>query len=419
MTLSTTPFVEKLYRNSQILNRHIRTCTTKTHLASLTSTSISTPIPIHLPQHSTRKMSTQHHTSNNNKKYNVFSSIPLPHEISSLFHSPHLNLIQYQPPKEGALISADEFKGSIQQQPYHGILLTLNNKIDENIIQILQQQNENDRCRVVSTMSVGYDHIDVKACTKNNILVGYTPTALTETTADLCVALTLATCRRVIHSYESILSSAWLTTGWSPFSYTEHTKDLHSSTIGIIGCGRIGLSVARRLKHGFGCPHVLYYKRTRYSKDIEQQYGIEYCEMNRLLQQSDIVIPLTNVNADTKGMFNKQLFQQMKRSALFINITRGALVNQEDLIDALNNNTIAGAGLDVMTPEPMSPDHPLIQLSKDSSKNLTVLPHIGSATTECRMNMLRQAAMNIVNALSDQLDGGDYVNRDEIQSRGR
>jgi glyoxylate reductase len=244
--------------------------------------------------------------------------------------------------------------------------------------------------KVVANMAVGYDNIDVKAATKRGIYVCNTPDVLTETTADLTFALLLATARRVVEAAEFTKEGKWQS--WSPFLLAGH--DVHHKTIGICGMGKIGEAVARRAK-GFGM-EILYHNRTR-KPEAEKEIGAKYCAFDDLIYQSDYVVAMAPLTNETRHMFNAEVFQKMKSSAIFINTSRGAVVDEAALYEALEQKEIAGAGLDVFEVEPISSDHPLLKL-----QNVTALPHIGSSSIDTRMGMIHICVENIQRILSGE-----------------
>ncbi|NEU30121.1 D-glycerate dehydrogenase [bacterium LRH843] len=244
--------------------------------------------------------------------------------------------------------------------------------------------------KVISTMAVGYDNIDVAEATKRGIPVGHTPGVLTEAMADLTFALLMATARRVVEGMDFIRGNEWQS--WGPFLLTG--QSLHRSTIGIIGMGRIGEGVARRAR-GFEM-NILYHNRTR-KLEAEKELGATYCSLEELLQQSDHVVLLAPSTPETYHMIGRQQFDLMKKTSVFINTSRGTNVDEQALYDALKEKKIFAAGLDVFELEPISNDHPLLQLS-----NVTLLPHIGSANVETRQNMANLAIANILKGLANE-----------------
>src|SRR5699024_1606268 len=210
-----------------------------------------------------------------------------------------------------------------------------------------------------------------------------TPDVLTETTADLAFTLLMSTARRVIESVDYIRNNQWTT--WSPMQLAG--KDIHNKTIGIFGMGRIGEAISQRAK-GFGM-EVIYNSRTK-KEEAEKKYNAKYVAFSDLLAKSDFVVSTAPLTSNTKNIFNDLTFEKMKSSAIFINISRGGLVNEKSLANALQNQEILGAGLDVFEDEPISGNHPLL-----TYKNCVTLPHIGSSTVETRTKMIELACHNV------------------------
>ncbi|WP_142248010.1 2-hydroxyacid dehydrogenase [Alkalihalobacterium alkalinitrilicum] len=250
-----------------------------------------------------------------------------------------------------------------------------------------QQLAKCPKLKVIANMAVGYDNIDVEHATNKGIVVCHTPDVLTDTTADLTFALLLATARKIPEATDYIKNDQWQQ--WSP--YLLAGTDVHHKTIGIVGMGRIGEAVAKRAK-GFDM-EILYHNRSR-KMETEQQLGAKYCSFEELLQQSDYVVCLAPFTPVTKELFDQQAFQQMKNSAIFINASRGGLVNEAALQEALEKGVIQAAGLDVFAEEPVRANHPLVQLP-----NVVAIPHIGSATVETRDAMVKMTVENIKKVL--------------------
>ncbi|WP_197081001.1 2-hydroxyacid dehydrogenase [Gordoniibacillus kamchatkensis] len=246
------------------------------------------------------------------------------------------------------------------------------------------------RLKAVGTMSVGYNHIDVKAATERGVLVTNTPDVLTETTADLAFALLMATARRLVEASDYLRRGQWTT--WSPLQLTG--MDVFGATLGIIGMGRIGEAVARRAQ-GFGM-NVLYHNRSR-KPEAEERLGLTYAELPRLLSESDFVVVLTPYTPQTAGLIRKEQLQLMKPTAVLINIARGGIVDEADLYDALRSGSLWAAGLDVFETEPVPASHPLLTLP-----NVVTLPHIGSASVRTRTQMALLAAEGVLQALAGQ-----------------
>ncbi|KGL81467.1 Glyoxylate reductase/hydroxypyruvate reductase, partial [Tinamus guttatus] len=250
--------------------------------------------------------------------------------------------------------------------------------------------------RVVSTMSVGYDHISLEELKKRGIRLGYTPDVLTEAAAELTVALLLATSRRLLEAVDEAKSGGW--GSWKPLWMCGY--GLTGSTVGILGLGRIGKAVAMRLKP-FGVKKFLY---TNSAPRPETAAAIpaEFVPLEELARHSDFIIVCCALTPGTKGICNSRMFSKMKDTAVFINTSRkaaqkekgGGVVNQDDLYQALASGHIAAAGLDVTVPEPLPTEHPLFKL-----KNCVILPHIASATWSTRNAMAVLAANNLLAGL--------------------
>ena len=242
------------------------------------------------------------------------------------------------------------------------------------------------RLKVISTMSVGYDHIDVAAFRARGIHLGHTPGVLDETTADLAFALILASGRRIGEADRFVREGRWET--WSPMFMTG--QEVHGATLGIVGLGRIGQAVARRAQ-GFGM-RLLYHSRT--PKPEAEALGAEYRSLDDLLRESDFVSLHVPLSAETRGLIGAPELALMKPTAHLVNTARGPVVDQRALYEALKAGRIAGAGIDVFEAEPVPPGDPLLTL-----ENVTLLPHIGSATVATRTKMARMAAENLAAGL--------------------
>ncbi|XP_071764584.2 glyoxylate reductase/hydroxypyruvate reductase [Centroberyx gerrardi] len=264
----------------------------------------------------------------------------------------------------------------------HGLLCLLSDKIDA---EVLDAAGPN--LKVISTLSVGFDHLALDEIKKRGIRVGYTPDVLTDATAELTVALLLATARRIPEGVEEVKNGGWST--WKPLWLCGY--GLSGSTVGVIGLGRIGLAIARRLKP-FGVKRLLYSGRT--AKPHAAEVDGEFVPLDTLVSESDFVVVSCSLTPETQGLCDKAFFSKMKNTAVFINSSRGSVVNQEDLYQALSSGQIAAAGLDVTTPEPLPTNHPLLTL-----KNCVVLPHIGSATYSTRGIMGDLSARNLLAGL--------------------
>ena len=265
-----------------------------------------------------------------------------------------------------------------------GLLCLLTDPIDAALLDAAP------RLRVISQMAVGVDNIDVAACTRRGIPVGYTPGVLAETTADLAWALLMATARRVVEADAYTRSGAWKT--WEPMGLLG--RDLHHATLGIIGLGGIGTEVAKRAR-GFEM-RILYFSRRR-KPELEASLGLEYRLMDELLREADFVSLHCALTAETRHLIGARELALMKPTAILINTTRGPVVDQAALAAALKAGTLAAAGLDVFEAEPVPLDDPILSLP-----NVVALPHIGSASIATRGRMARMAAENLLAALAGQ-----------------
>ncbi|MGK6353210.1 2-hydroxyacid dehydrogenase [Parapedobacter sp. DT-150] len=242
--------------------------------------------------------------------------------------------------------------------------------------------------RVIAVCSVGYDHVDVAEATMLGIPIGNTPGVLSKATADTAFLLMQNVARKAIHKHKEILRGHW--GFFDPMA--DLGVDLQGKTLGIYGLGRIGYEMAKSCHYAFDMP-VIYHNRG-HNELAEKALGARRVSFDELLQHSDVLSVHANLSSETKGIFNRDVFSNMKRSAIFINTARGALHQEQDLLEALEQGMIWGAGLDVTDPEPMAPDHPLLELP-----NVAILPHIGSATLETRMKMMQLTVENLLAGL--------------------
>lgn len=246
----------------------------------------------------------------------------------------------------------------------------------------------------IASVSVGVDNYDIDYLTERRILLTNTPDVLTETTADTGFALILATARRVVELANMVRSGQWQRNiGPAHFG-----TDVHGKTLGIIGMGRIGEALAQRGHFGFGMP-VIYHSHSP-KPSVEQRFNAQYRSLPQLLQQADFVCLTLPLTTETEGLIGAQQFAQMRPETIFINISRGKVVDEAALIQALRSGQIRAAGLDVFEREPLNPDSPLMQLD-----NVVATPHIGSATHETREAMARCAVDNLLTALAGERPG--------------
>lgn len=308
-------------------------------------------------------------------KPKIFITKPIPKEVEN-FLSQYCDYEKWDSdekiPTEELIKNIDDIEG----------LLTTGIKIDRELL------SHSPKLKVVSDISVGYDNFDIDAMKEKNIIGTHTPFVLTETVSDLVLALILSTARRITELDQYVKGGKWeKEIGDELFGV-----DIHHATLGIIGLGRIGKSVAKKAKLGFDM-NVIYYNIHR-KLDIEKDLGIEYSDLESLLKESDFIAVMVPFNKDTYHFIDSKEFDLMKKSAIFINASRGQTVNEKALIDALKNKKILAAGLDVYEKEPVNLDNPLLKMP-----NVVTVPHIGSATAKTRFDMAMLAAENLVKAV--------------------
>jgi glyoxylate reductase len=239
--------------------------------------------------------------------------------------------------------------------------------------------------KVIGNCGVGYDNIDLAACRARGIRVGNTPNVLNDTTADVAIALLLAVARKVVEGNYMCKHDPTFTS----LDFNRYGYQVSGMTAGIIGLGRIGFEVAKRLC-GFDM-EILYYGRTKKRTDVEAAVKATYVpDLYQMLSRCDYVILVAPATSETYHMMGKKEFEAMKSTGILVNISRGSLVNQDDLVEAIKTNSIGGAGLDVTSPEPLPRDHELLKLP-----NVIITPHIGSATYHTRKKMVQLTIDNI------------------------
>lgn len=282
------------------------------------------------------------------------------------------------PPPRDALLSSIEGCA--------GVLTLLTDRVDDEFL-----DRAGPQLKVVSNFAVGFDNIDVAACTRRGVAVGNTPGVLTETTADLAWALLMAAARRLPEGDRYVRDGHWRT--WGPMLLMG--PDVHGATIGIVGFGRIGQAVARRAK-GFGM-RIVYHDLQRVPKSVEAEFDATFMTLEGVLHESDFVSLHTVLSPETKGLINRERLGWMKTTAVLVNTARGPVVDSIALADALRNGTIAAAALDVTDPEPIPVDHPLVGLD-----NCLIVPHIASASRATRGKMAAMAAANLLAGISGE-----------------
>jgi len=266
-----------------------------------------------------------------------------------------------------------------------GLLCLLTDRIDAEVM------DAGKKLRVISNYAVGYDNIDIPAATARKLIVGNTPGVLTETTADLAFTLLMASARRIVEGDKYTRAGKWR--AWGPTLFLGY--DIHHATLGLVGLGRIGSEMAKRAK-GFDMK-VLYYDAFR-REDLEQSLGVQYVDLDTLLRESDFVSLHTPLTEQTRHLIGARELGMMKPTAILINSSRGPVIDQKALYEALRDRKIAHAGLDVFEVEPIAHDDPLLSLD-----NVTVVPHIASASHATRSKMAVMAATNLLAGLRGEL----------------
>ena len=267
-----------------------------------------------------------------------------------------------------------------------GLVTLLSDPIGPDVI------NKLPKLKVIAQYAVGYDNIDIPLATKRKIAVTNTPGVLTETTADLTWALLMAASRRIAEADRYIRDKKW-DVAWGPELLLG--TDIFGATLGIVGMGRIGQSVARRAS-GFNMK-ILYYSRTR-NESIENELDVKHVDLHTLLRESDIVTLHIPLNSETHHLISKTEFELMKEDSILVNTSRGKVVDESALYNALKVGHIGSAGLDVFQEEPISKDSPLLDLH-----NIVISPHIGSASKNTRAIMSRMCAENLIAALDGNM----------------
>jgi glyoxylate reductase len=265
-----------------------------------------------------------------------------------------------------------------------GLICFPYDKIDKEIMQLAK------KLKVISTYSVGYDHIDTQFAKENKIRVGYTPEVLTDATANMAFALLLDVLRRISEGDRIIRKGQWKQI-YGAYDYVG--LDLHGKTLGIMGLGRIGKTLAKRAK-AFDMK-IIYHNRKQISKTEEKKIGVKYTTFKKLISQSDVISIHVPHTKETNQIFNMKIFRKMKNTAFLINTSRGKVINEKDLAIALKQKIIAGAGLDVFETEPIKKNHPFLKL-----ENIVLAPHIGSSTKETRSKMSEITIKNLILGMS-------------------
>lgn len=260
-----------------------------------------------------------------------------------------------------------------------GLICFPYDKIDKRTIELAKN------LKAISTYSVGFDHIDVEYAKKKKIRVGYTPEVLTDATADLTFSLLIDLFRRVSEGDRIIRKGRWRVV----YGASDYVGiDLQGKTLGILGLGRIGGTLAKRAK-AFDMK-IIYHNRKRVSKNKERSLNAKYVSLEELITQSDAISIHVPHTKETDHLLNMKIFRKMKKTSFLINTSRGKVINEKDLVTAIKKKIISGAGLDVYEEEPIGRNHPLTRL-----QNVVLAPHIGSSTKETRSKMAEITINNL------------------------
>jgi len=279
-----------------------------------------------------------------------------------------------------------------------GVIVMLSEKIDSEFLAAA------DSLRVISTMSVGYEHVDLPAITERGIKLGYTPDILTDAVADLSVMLALIAGRNALQTISLVKDGKWPEFPWSPFGFCGPQLSINSASptrkIGFLGFGRISQATLARLVP-FGITHCIYSSNPLSRPDLPRDaslakqhnlQAVKRVDLDELARESDILFILAPGGEKTKHLINEEFLKKMKKTSVLVNASRGTLVDSEALAKALREGWLWGAGLDVVEGEPnITTDHPLVGESR-----CVILPHIGSATLETRLGMATLAAKNLL-----------------------
>ncbi|KLT66151.1 D-glycerate dehydrogenase [Pedobacter sp. BMA] len=311
---------------------------------------------------------------------NVFISGNIASDALQALEENNISFTQW---KEERQISAEELIEACKDQD--ALISVGPNKINAAFL------NACKHLKVIALHSVGFDQVDVAEAKKLGIKIGNTPGVLSAATADTAFLLMLAVSRKAFYLHKKIINGEWKNYEPTP----ELGIEVTGKTLGVFGMGKIGIELAKKCAAAYGMK-VIYHNRSR-NEAAEQELNATYVSFEELLAQSDVLSVHTALTSETKGKFTIDVFKQMKPNAIFINTARGGIHNEDDLIQALKDKLIWGAGLDVTNPEPMEHNNPLL-----SMESVAVLPHIGSATEETRAAMSRLIGENIIAGLKGE-----------------
>ena len=293
-----------------------------------------------------------------------------------------------------SVIPSSKFELINALQNYDAIIAAIGDKFSKEIF----ESSKSPRTKIISNFGVGYDHLDLNSARQKNIQITNTPDVVTNATADIAMTLMLMTARRAGEGDRLVRSGAWK--GWNPMQMLG--THVTGSTLGVIGMGRIGKAIARRCNLGFDMP-VYYYNRSKVT-DLKLKNCYQVDSLDELFGKADIIVIAVPGGPETYHLIDKKAFAKMKSSSILINIARGEIIKESDLIDALQKKEIGGVGLDVYEFEPlMSPQ--LVDL-----ENAVLLPHLGTAALSVREEMGLIALKNIIDILLEKKETSNLIN---------
>ena len=293
-----------------------------------------------------------------------------------------------------SVIPSSKFELINALQNYDAIIAAIGDKFSKEIF----ESSKSPRTKIISNFGVGYDHLDLNSARQKNIQITNTPDVVTNATADIAMTLMLMTARRAGEGYRLVRSGSWK--GWNPMQMLG--THVTGSTLGVIGMGRIGKAIARRCNLGFDMP-VYYYNRSKVT-DLKLKNCYQVDSLDELFGKADIIVIAVPGGPETYHLIDKKSFAKMKSSSILINIARGEIIKESDLIDALQKKEIGGVGLDVYEFEPLiSPQ--LVDL-----ENAVLLPHLGTAALSVREEMGLIALKNIIVTLLEKKETSNLIN---------
>ena len=293
-----------------------------------------------------------------------------------------------------SVIPSSKFELINALQNYDAIIAAIGDKFSKEIF----ESSKSPRTKIISNFGVGYDHLDLNSARQKNIQITNTPDVVTNATADIAMTLMLMTARRAGEGDRLVRSGAWK--GWNPMQMLG--THVTGSTLGVIGMGRIGKAIARRCNLGFDMP-VYYYNRSKVT-DLKLKNCYQVDSLDELFGKADVIVIAVPGGPETYHLIDKKAFAKMKSSSILINIARGEIIKESDLIDALQKKEIGGVGLDVYEFEPlMSPQ--LVDL-----ENAVLLPHLGTAALSVREEMGLIALKNIIDILLEKKETSNLIN---------